>query len=140
MKGQYLTIEYLMFFTIGIIMIISVYSVFSGINQQYQKATIDYQLRMTGQMIMGSVIRIFETSNSTGTEVNYNLSIPTKLSSCIYSITIRNGFLMLECTEISDASANLTTYNFNIKISNNIIYSTEGLLQISAKDGEIDLK
>ena len=140
MKGQYLTVEYLLFFTIGVILIISVYSVFSNLNQQYQKTTAEYQLQMTGQMIMGSIIRVFETSNSTNSEVNYNLSIPTKLSNCIYSIRESNGFLLLECTEIRGISANLTTYNFNIKINNNIIYSTDGLLQITAKNGEIDLK
>lgn len=140
MRGQYLTIEYLMFFTIGIIMIISVYYIFSGLNQQYEKATTEYQLRMTGQMIIGSIIKTFLSSNSTDSEVNYNLSIPARLSNCIYTIRIVNNFMLLECIEISDVSANLTTYNLNIKISNNIIYSTEGLLQMTAKNGEIDLK
>jgi hypothetical protein len=140
MKGQYLTLEYLLFFTFGIIMIIAVYSIFSGLNEKYQKATTEYQLQMTGQMIMGSIIKVFETSNSTESEVNYNLSIPTILSRCIYSIRESNGFLLLECTEIDDISANLTTYNFNIKINNNIIYSTDGLLQMTAKEGEIELK
>lgn len=139
MKGQYLTIEYLMFFTIGVIMIISVYYIFSGLNQEYEKATTEYQLQMTGQMIMGSVIRVFETSNSTGSQVSYNLTIPTKLSNCIYSIRELNDFLLLECTEIRGIRANLTSYNFNIKIKNNIIYSTEGLLQITAENGEIDI-
>ena len=139
MKGQYLTIEYLLFFTIGIIMIISVYYIFSNLNQEYEKATTEYQLQMTGHMIIGSIIRIFETSNSTNSEVRYNLSIPTKLSNCIYHITNRDGFLVLECTEIRGISANLTLYSFNIKIKNNIIYSTDGLLEIVAKNGEIDL-
>jgi hypothetical protein len=139
MKGQYLTIEYLMFFTIGVIMIISVYYIFSGLNQEYEKATTEYQLQMTGQMIMGSIIRVFETSNSTGSQVSYNLTIPTKLSNCIYSIRELNDFLLLECTEIRGIKANLTSYNFNIKIKNNIIYSTEGLLQITAENGEIDI-
>jgi len=140
MRGQYLTIEYLLFFTIGIIMIVSVYYIFSGLNQQYEEATTEYQLQMTGQMIMGSVIRVFETSNSTNSHVSYNLTIPTKLSNCIYSIRELNGFLLLECTEIRGMNANLTLYNFNIKIKNNIIYSTDGLLEITARNGEIELK
>ncbi|MFH1473303.1 MAG: hypothetical protein ABIE55_00250 [Candidatus Aenigmatarchaeota archaeon] len=140
MKGQYLTIEYLLFFTIGVIMIVSVYYIFSGLNQQYEKATTEYQLQMTGQMIMGSVINVFEASNSTNSQVIYNLTIPTKLSNCIYSIRELNGFLLLECVEIRGMNANLTLYNFNIKIKNNIIYSTNGLLEIYANGGEIDIK
>jgi hypothetical protein len=140
MKGQYLTIEYLLFFAIGVVMIIFVYYIFSGISQQYEKATTEYQLQMTGQMIMGSVIKVFEASNSTNSQVSYNLTIPTKLSNCIYSIRERDGLLILECTEIKGIGANLTLYNFNIKIKNNIIYSTDGLLEITAENGEIDIK
>jgi hypothetical protein len=139
MKAQYLPVQYLIFFTIGLVLIISVYVTFSNLNQQYEKTTTEYQLQMTGEMIMGSIIRVYETSNSTNTKVEYNLSIPTKLSNCIYSIKIENGFLKLDCIETS-IGVNLTSYNFNIEIENNIIYSTNGLLQITAKDGRIDLK
>jgi len=139
MKAQYLTIQYLIFFTIGVILIVSVYFTFSNLNQQYEKTTTEYQLQMTGEMIMGTIIRTFETSNSTNTKVNYNLSIPTKLSNCIYSIKIENDFLKLDCIEIPEIGIDLTSYNFNIKMDN-IIYSTNGLLQITVKDGEIDLK
>ena len=141
MKAQYLTVQYLIFFTIGLVLIISVYLSFSNLNREYEKTTTEYQLQMTGEMIMGTIIRAFETSNSTNTAVNYNLTIPTKLSNCIYSIRndTFNGLLMLDCIEIPGISVNLTSYNFNIKIDN-IIYSTNGLLQITVKDGEIDLK
>ena len=141
MKAQYLPVQYLIFFTIGLVLIISVYVTFSNLNQQYEKTTTEYQLQMTGEMIMGSIIRVYETSNSTNTKVEYNLSIPTKLSNCIYSIKIdtANGFLKLDCIE-TPIAVNLTSYNFNIEIENNIIYSTNVLLQITAKDGRIDLK
>ena len=140
MKAQYLTVEFLAFFIIGLVLAISIYFVFSGLNQKYEKTTTEHQLQMTGEMIMGAIIRTFETSNSTGTKVNYNLSIPTKLSNCIYSIEIENGFLKLDCMDIPEIGVNLTSYNLNIKIKNDIIYSTNGLLQITVKDGEIDLE
>ena len=89
---------------------------------------------------MGNIIRIYETSNSTDTEINYNLSIPTKLSNCIYSIKVEDSFLILNCIEMEGIVANLTSYNFNIKIKNDIIYSTNGLLQITAEYGEIDIE
>ena len=85
MKGQYLTLEYIIFFGIGIILIISVYNAFSDINQKYEVTTTEYQLRMTGEMIMGNIIRLHEASNYTGTKIEYDLPIPERLSNCIYS-------------------------------------------------------
>ena len=140
MRGQYLTIEYLLFFTIGIIMLISVYYLFSGLSDEYRKATTDFQLQMTGQMIMGSIIRIAETSTSTDSQINYNLSIPRRVSNCVYSIRTTNTEFILECIEPDDVSISLTTYNFNIRIRNDILYSTNGLLQMTAENGVIDLK
>jgi hypothetical protein len=53
MKGQYLTLEYLIFFTIGIILILSVYLLFSNINETYRKNIMQNQLQMTGELISG---------------------------------------------------------------------------------------
>ena len=140
MKAQYLTLEYLIFFMIGIVLIISVYYSFSDINQKYELATVEYQLRMTGEMIMGNVIRLHETSNNTATRVAYDLEIPTKLSNCIYSVRMVGDLLRLECIEGKSSNVDLTSYNFNIKIKNNIIYSTDGMIHMTAENGEIDLE
>jgi hypothetical protein len=140
MKAQYLTLEYLIFFVIGIVLIVSVYYSFSEINRKYELATTEYQLRMTGEMIIGNAIRVFETSNNTDTRVVYDLEIPTKLSNCVYSVRMLNGFLRLECIEGITSNVNLTSYNFNIKIKNNILYSTDGTIRMTAENGEIDLE
>ena len=139
MRGQYLTLEYVIFFVIGLVMIVSVYYTFSDMNQKYELATTEYQLTMTGQMIMGNVIRLFETSSSTDTRISYDLDIPTKLSNCVYSIRMAGESLRLECLDLP-IGVDLTSYNFNIIIKNNILYSTEGAIHMSVENGEVDLE
>ncbi|MBN2202928.1 MAG: hypothetical protein JW700_01980 [Candidatus Aenigmarchaeota archaeon] len=140
MKGQYLTLEYVMFFVIGLVLIVSVYYIFSDMIVQYEDHTTQYQLEMTGHMILGTAIRLYETSENTNTKISYDLDIPEKLSNCIYTVTILNNFLRLDCIEGSDIGVALTSYNFNIEIKNNIIYSSSGSIKVTAENGEIDLE
>ena len=138
MKGQYLTIEYLIFFTIGVVLIISVYFSFSNINETYRDNLMKSQLKMTGELISGTIINIYEASNNTNSRINYTLSIPTKLSTCIYMVNVISNKLNLNCTNIPNIGIALTLYNFNI-VNQNIIYSTNGLIKLYAKDGRVEL-
>jgi len=137
MKGQYLTLEYLIFFMIGVFMIISVYYSFSNLNNTYRDAILQNQLKMTGELISGTIINLYEVSNSTNSSINYSLAIPTKISSCVYSINISSD-LVINCINVQNASIVLTLYNFNIS-NKNIIYSTNGLLKLFAKAGRVEL-
>lgn len=140
MKGQYLTLEYALFFAIGVGIIISTYYIFSSINQTFEKDTTEYQIKMVGELITGAAINILEVSNYTNSTIYYNLSIPTKLSRCIYSIKIANG-LILNCTDVLITGVNTTLYNFNIRTKNNIvIYSTSGLIKMKANGTQVDLE
>ena len=138
MKGQYLTVEYIVFFIIGIGMIISVYFIFSNVNQITERNTIKSQLKAVGETIRGTIINLLETSSSTGSEIHYNLSIPPKLSRCIYAIEAYND-LNLNCTHDISIGAVLSLYNLNIT-SENIIYSTKGYVEIIARNETVELK
>jgi len=138
MKGQYLTVEYLIFFMIGVFMIISVYISFSNINDIYRNSIMQNQLQMTGELISGAIINIYEVSNFTNSSINYTLYIPTKLSDCIYAINVTTDGLNINCTNIQKAGITLTSYNFNIT-NKNIIYSSNGLLKLFAKNGKVEL-
>lgn len=137
MRGQYLTIEYMIFFTIGVFMIISVYFSFSNMNEIYRNSTMEYQLRMTGELISGAVINVYEASVSTNSSINYTLNIPPKLSGCIYEIDIIGNSLNLNCSNVEKGMV-LTLYNFNTS-NRNIIYSTNGLLNLYAINGTVEL-
>jgi hypothetical protein len=138
MKGQYLTVEYLVFFMIGIFMIISVYYSFSSMNETYRNSITQNQLQMTGDMINGVIINVYEASNNTNSSINYTLSIPAKLSGCIYSLAILSNRLNLNCTNVPKMGVAISLYNFNI-VNKNIIYSTSGLLKLFAKNGRVEL-
>jgi hypothetical protein len=148
MKGQYLTVEYLIFFMIGVFMIISVYFSFSNFNNIYRESILQNQLKMTGELISGTIINLYEVSNSTNSSISYNLTIPTEISKCIYGINVVNDKLKVYCTNVvsnniasttsSQLEIELTLYNFNIS-NKNIIYSSNGLLKLFAKDGRVEL-
>lgn len=137
MKGQYLTLEYLIFFMIGVFMLISVYFSFSNINDIYRNSIMQNQLQMTGELISGAIINVYEISNYTNSSINYTISIPTKVSDCIYMINASSSGLSINCTNMPRGIV-LTSYNFNIS-NKNIIYSTNGLLRLFAKDGRVEL-
>jgi hypothetical protein len=123
---------------IGVFMIISVYFSFSNMNDVYRNSIMQNQLQMTGELITGTIISVHEISNSTNSSINYTLAIPTKLSSCVYSINVIGAGLALNCINIPNVGTVLTLYNFNIN-NKNIIYSTNGLLKLFAKDGKVEL-
>jgi len=138
MKGQYLTVEYVIFFIIGLSMIVAVYFIFSNINAITERNMIKPQLKAVGETIRGTIINIFEASTDTNSEIDYNLSIPFKLSKCIYKIEVDNG-LNLNCTHDISIGTVLNLYNLNIT-TKNIIYSTKGYVEIRVYNEMVELK
>ena len=60
MKGQYLTVEYIMFFLIGITLVISVYYIFSNISNIAEERTVNSQINAVGETLRGTIINMFE--------------------------------------------------------------------------------
>ena len=138
MKGQYLTLEYLIFFMIGIFMIVAVYFSFSNMNNNYRDSIMQNQLQMTGELISGTIAKVYEASNRTGSTINYTVSVPTKLSTCIYTVMVKDNSLNLNCTNVPGRGTVMPLYNFNIT-NRSIIYSTNGLIKLYAANGKVEL-
>jgi hypothetical protein len=138
MKGQYLTLEYVIFFMIGIVLLVSVYYAFSDMNKTYKSSILQSQLQMSGNLISGAIVNVYQASNSTNSSINYTLEIPERLSTCIYSVNILNENLNLNCTNIPNQGVALPLYNLNI-VKKNIIYSTNGIVKLYAKDGTVEI-
>jgi hypothetical protein len=136
MKGQYLTIEYVLFFAIGVAMIIIVYTIFSGLNTSVTGEVLESQLERIGELIRGNIVNIFDASENN--RIVYNLSIPTKLSGCVYTVSIDQNNLILDCIK-RNISSSLSLYNIYVNIEN-IIYSTRGFVQIEANNYTVELK
>jgi hypothetical protein len=137
MKGQYLTVEYMLFFAIGIAMVIAVYFTFSGIGDNVKANTAKSQIARTGELIRTSIIKVFETANETNSTISYTVQIPTKISGCIYLITANGNFLNLNCSS-PPFSASVSLYGINTK-TENIIYSTSGRVNITSSGGGVVL-
>lgn len=138
MKGQYLTLEYVIFFMIGIMMMLSVYYTFTDMNRMYKDGMMQSQLSMAGELISGAIINVHLASNLTNSAINYTLQIPARLSTCIYSVSVSGSSLNLDCTNIPDFKTNLTLYNLNI-VARNIIYSSNGVIKLYARNGTVEL-
>jgi hypothetical protein len=147
MKGQYLIVKYIIFFAIGIILVILVYFAFLDISSRLGESLVKSQLRKTGEIIRGSIVNVFEKGETTNSTILYYLSIPTKLSGNMYTITAEDelglpysSILSLNSTQDPGLGVILTLYNFNIS-RKNIIYSTDGLIKIKYNNSlkEIEL-
>jgi hypothetical protein len=138
MKGQYLTVEYMLFFIIGVSMVVSVYFIFSDLNSILEGSTVKSQMKSVGETIRGTIINLLDASSSTDSEIRYNLSIPLRLSNCVYVIEVYND-LNLNCTRDMSIGTVLSLYNLNIK-TENIIYSTKGYVEMTAYNGTVELK
>jgi hypothetical protein len=140
MKGQYLTIEYVIFFVIGISLVISVYYMFSNLNSIAERNTIRSQLGAVGETIRGAAVDLNDASTSAKSNISYNLSIPPKLSSCAYQITYSAlSGMSLNCTHDQRIGAILGLYNLNITMKN-IIYSTKGYVELIAYNQTVELR
>ena len=128
MKGQYLTIEYVLFFAIGIAMVVAVFYTFTTISNSTKTDASTVQMEKTGELIRDSIVNVYETGNRTNSTINYKLDIPPKLSGQVYTVQYITG-LNVNSTENYKIGSTLSLYNINIKPSA-IIYSTKGEVQI----------
>ncbi len=135
MKGQYLTIEYVLFFAIGIGMVVVIYFTFVGINDTLREESVTMQLAKTGELIRDSIVTVYEAGNNTDASIEYTLDIPTTLSGHNYFIKYTDA-LNINSTENYKIGAVLNVYNININASNNI-YSTKGEIRIRYKDNQV---
>lgn len=138
MKGQYLTIEYVIFFAIGIAMIVGVYLTFSGINDNLREDSMIMQLEKTNELIRDAIVNVYEAGTRTESKIQYKLSIPTTLSGKTYAVRYSNGNINTNSTENFKIGSVLNVYNININ-SPSIIYSTNGKINIYYEDNGVSL-
>lgn len=131
MKGQYLTVEYVMFFAIGIAMIVGVYFAFSNIDMILKDVAVRGQLDRISENLRSSVVEIYLSANNTDSDIIYNMSIPTKVSGSIYSIRNLDNGININSTDNYNIGKVLDLYGIDISMSD-IIYSTKGKITISA--------
>jgi len=131
MRGQYLTIEYVLFFTFGVAVTVAVFLLFSGTASSIHDTSMNEQLTRTGEAIRGSVVNIAETANGTNSNITYNLSVPLRLSACTYAIMVNGRDLNLNCTDNYKLGTVLDLYGLPVR-SKGVIYSSRGYIEMFA--------
>ena len=135
MKGQYLTVEYVLFFAIGIAMVIGIYMTFININEEIRTGAVTMQLGKTGEYIRDHIVIIYEAGRRTDSKITYHLKVPSQLSGHIYVLKYSNG-LNINSTQNYKIGDVLSLYNININ-SPNIIYSTNGVINIQYENNQV---
>ncbi len=136
MKGQYITLENMLFFAIGVVMIITVYAVFSSISDSISSAVVQNQLAKEGENIRAAIVKSFTAGNLTNSTIKFSLGMPRELSGCVYKITATEGKLFLSCTG-NTYSKSLYLYEIETKVKNGAAYSSYGKLDIFYSDGKV---
>jgi len=138
MKGQYLTVEYVLFFAFGVTMAVGVFLLFSNIAGNIRESGMEAQFEKTGELIRGHIIQAFNSAKFTGSTVKYNVSIPTELSDCIYLVNIDGNNLELRCKDNFNIGAVLSLYGITAE-NEAVVYSSRGLVKITAEPDGVTL-
>lgn len=140
-KGQYITLENMFLFAVGVIMIIAIYAVFSGMADSLRAAALQNQLEKEGESIRAGIVKAFIAGNSTNSTVSIFMDIPIKLSGCAYKISANAGSLNMDCMDLDGIRpAALNLYGIETNIKNSAIYSSAGRLIILYSGGAILLE
>jgi hypothetical protein len=91
MKGQYLTIEQMVLFTIGVAITIVVFYSFSSIQDHVQTQTIKDQALEVGNLILTGLTEAALSTNKNSIKI----IIPTEIAGGEYKIVIRDGNLLV---------------------------------------------
>lgn len=131
MRGQYLTIEYVLFFAFGVAMTVAIFFAFSGIAGTIRDASLEAQLARTGELLRAATIAVAETAAGTASNVSYNVSVPVRLSACSYAVLVAGRDLNLNCTDNYKLGAVLDLYGLPVQ-SAGVVYSSRGYITITA--------
>ncbi len=137
MKGQYITLENVFFFAVGVALVIAVYTVFSTMSESMRSAVLQNQLVKEGESISASVAKVFAAGNSTNSTILFSLSIPRQLSGCDYKVTVSGGSIHLDCLDVQASSGSLNLYGIDATIKNGAVYSNAERISILYSNGKI---
>ena len=131
MRGQILSVEYMLFFAVGVIIIIITYTSLSGIIDTLRASSAETQLEKLGESVRLAALQIYETANSTGSNITFKMSMPTSLSGYQYVIEFKEGKIILSTLDKKIAK-NISLYNIP---ASGFVYSTKGEIHIKS-DGQ----
>ncbi|MFP4116999.1 MAG: hypothetical protein ACLFQ8_03190 [Candidatus Aenigmatarchaeota archaeon] len=91
-KGQYLSLEQMILFTVSVIVMVLIYYSFSTLRQKAGESIIEDQLREVSEIALGGIYRVENQHTDDGkTYKRIEYDIPKEISGQMYKIDIRGG-------------------------------------------------
>lgn len=139
MKSQVLTLENVIFFSLGIILVLMVYFTFTSVSQEIKKISIEEGVKKTAEFISYNINKVYRIGNLTNSTIELFIPIPEKICGEIYRISQENGVIFLHLLKYNIKS-NITLYGIEANLKYRQIPSSKKALIIKYSNGMVEIK
>ena len=123
-KGQFLSLEQMFLFTIGLIIAVSIFLAFSKITDNVRNMTDEDQMKEIGDMVLAGITNVFVSDTD---YASLNMNIPKKISGKGYKVKIDGKEIIVELDE-KETRIPLTGLNESYNIGGEVFSSVETIL------------
>lgn len=139
MKSQVITVENVLFFSLGIILVFMVYFTFNSISEQIKEISMKEELKKVATYISYNINKVYRIGNTTNSSIELYVSIPDQILGEIYRISQDNGNIFLRFINY-DFRYNLTLYGKEAKLKYKEIPSSKKWIIIGYSNGKVKIK
>ena len=139
MKSQVLTLENVIFFSLGIALVLIVYFTFTSISHEIKKISIEEGVKKTAEFISYNINKVYRIGNLTNSSIELFIPIQDKICGEIYRISQDNGAIFIHLLKY-DIKYNLTLYGIKTKLKYKQIPSSKKALIIKYSNGMVEIR
>lgn len=139
MKSQVLTLENMIFFSLGIALVLMVYFTFTSVSEEIKKISVEEGVKKTAAYISYNVNKVYRIGNLTNSSIELYIPIPDKIGGEIYRISQKNGNIFLHLLKYN-FRYNLTLYGIEAKLKYKQIPSSKKGLIIEYSNGMVEIR
>ncbi len=136
MKSQAFTVENVLFFSIGIFMVILLYTAFASLNDNIKESVYKISVEKTGEYISYVLTKVYQVGNSTSSNITVFLPLPYRIGDCILRIEEIDNEIMILCPS-EGIKHSLNLYGIKPKIKSGYIYTSQMGIKIRYENNEV---
>ncbi len=139
-KGQIFTIENVLFFSIGVMLVVMMFFSFNSYAKTVKENGQKFYMEKLGEYIAYGINRVYFYGNTTNSTIKYYLFVPHGLSDCYFKIELdKQGNLVIDCPKTGKKKI-LNLYGIDTKIKSRYVSTSQGRIIIEYKDGTVYLR
>ena len=138
MKSQVFTLETVLFFSLGVGMIIFLYLSYSSTSEYIKTEGYKLNLEKFGEYLSFVINKVYEVGNSTNSTVMLFLYFPPKIGECSYQIEERGGQIILSCPQ-KNIKRPVSLYGLDVKIKSKVMHLSRRGITITYSHGKVYL-